>query len=252
MRKTPGIACLCGLLAILPASDGAAALVPISQARFVNAFAALSFENTNPAQGDSAAAPNFEPFVEQVSADVTLGLIGVPPASSAAQASQDSSIGANQISAQGGASIDRTLPPGVYGSANASSSFEMFFRVSVTSTYDLTGFIDSQAILTGGAPLPSITNRVRLEENGGSVLFESLTSDEAFATSGVLTAGTIYHLFVLSSVQTAGLATASWTTSGDATFDFGMTLSEVPEPATSVLLGAGLAAIARRRRMQRS
>lgn len=236
------------LLAMLAAGGASAALVPTYQARSVDGSASLSFGALSPDDDQHAAALDFAPFTEQVEASVAIDVAGVPPASSAGRGSLDSFIGPDQVSALGRASMDVILPAAFSGFAAGSSGFELVFDVDVLSSYELVGSVDTQAILTGGAPLPTLVNEVVFEDvDGGVELFRTLTLDETFAVGGQLAPGT-YRLFTVASVQRSLDSTGSWAISAESSFDFDLHVTAIPEPATAAMLGAALAALAMRRR----
>jgi hypothetical protein len=128
--------------------------------------------------------------------------------------------------------------------------------VDVLSSYTLAGSIDTQAIVTGGAGLPSLSNEVILEDvDNALILFESLTDDELFSISGLLNPGN-YRLRASAGIvanQSSSL-TASRTVEGTSSFDLDLQLTPrgVPEPGTAVLVLGALTGLVLRSRRKRS
>jgi hypothetical protein len=244
------------ILATIAPGAAQSALIPVSQDRYVEATAIAAAPFT--IDEDDAAAADFGSFVAMVDPQA-VAVSGSTFATAQAIASQSSSIGANTVLAQGEASLSLTLPSsgaGASAAGDADSFFELLFMVDVLSSFVLNGSVDTQAIVTGGASLPALSNLVILEDlDNASILFSTLTDDEAFSLSGVLNAGTAYRLRSSAGIdgnqQTSN--TQDRTVFGLTSFDLDLQLTPrtVPEPGTFFLLLGGLAASAfvRRRRM---
>lgn len=163
------------------------------------------------------------------------------------RANQTSNIGSNAVSAQGEASLSITVPSSGTGTsavASGDSVFELTFMVDVLSSFELTGMVDVQAIVTGGASLPTLGNVVRLEDlDQSAILYETLTDDQAFTVNGWLNPGTTYRLraSALVDANQPSSNTTDRTVSGLSSFEVDLQLvpQGVPEPATLWLVAAG-------------
>ncbi len=172
-------------------------------------------------------------------------------------ASQKSSLGPNVISVYGEAVTSVTAVSGASSLAGgtAKSYFQYEFEVLNTHSYSFSGTLDTQGIVTSGATLPTLDNSIVLENlTTSTVLFDALTNDESFLTSGFLTPGT-YRLTAVATVDSEVLAlrTGTRTAAGNSTFDFVLRAQNLPESGTGssvFFLGAlgGLTVLARRRR----
>lgn len=234
------------LAATLPAE--ALSIVPISQTREL-ATTSTAVAGTSDSDTDAKAAPGFGPFAES-STSFSSATSAASGAVAAAQgdASQDSSIGPAQISARGeaGAGLTVIWAPAT-ALAQASSLFDVTFSLAADSDFSLSGTLDTLAIMTGGAPVPSLVNQLYLREVGGAFLFQSLTSDEAFSVSGLLEASKTYRIYAEATVNgaVAGDDSLTRTATGLSSFEFDLLVTPrsgtpVPDGDAGVgLLGVG-------------
>lgn len=228
-----------------------ASIVPTGQSRFVSASANAQVSGESDADSGAQSAPLFAPFSGLVQPLAVASVSGnlVPPASAIAQASaqQNSVIGTSTISASGEAAASITLTPSATGSGSGSgtSFFDLFFELTSAADFQLTGQLDTQAIVTGGALLPQLSNSLSLEDfSNSTLLFENLTADEAFAVSGSLQPG-IYRLFAEARVVASQESSVSGarTVNGISSFEFDFTISDssqVPDSGHGLLLVAAL------------
>jgi hypothetical protein len=199
---------------------------------------------------DSASALAFELFDDSAdSFALAVSPVGTPSAVSIAQgiARQKSSILPGSISASGEASGALTLTASVGSSASAEgeSLLDLTFTVGVPSSYTLAGFLNTQAIVTGGASIPTLENDLLFENlDNSTVLFQSLTDDESFSLVGILSPGK-YRLTASASVEAEQLSSPNFdqTVYGLSSFEFSLQLkpSTVPDSGGGLV---GLAAIA--------
>lgn len=258
---------LCLIVAVVVAAaghPGMASITPVSQTRTVDADATAQLSTTPPqnlSDSDSDAALDFAPFLAEVDPEATAFF--VPPLSlrsGQGVAKQDSTLGPITISAKGEASVSISLTPGQIpgGSAGASSSsvFDVTFSIDVPSLFWLSGTLDTQSIVTGGAGLPTLSNDVILWDLDGAVkLFDSLTADEAFVLSGTLNPG-LYRLYAVASAEgtQASIASTSRSVVGISSFDLDLLVTNVPESETLLAfvgLGGLMAWRFRRRQVAR-
>lgn len=236
----------------------AAPINALTQNRFIgaNASSLIFLEGSN-FDSDDATASDFGPFVDNVNAS-TFFQVGNQSVSSAASGSQDSSIGPSQIEATGEASVNANLTPGTvqnFGQAgfNGRSFFDLSFELTEASSYSLTGSVNVQAIVSGGANIPGNLGNSVLFENldTSTVLFEALTDDEVFSISGLLSPGN-YRLRANAAVSGTQDSSESATRALLAGSSFDLTLTvraePVPEPATLMLVLTALALLAASRR----
>jgi len=247
------------------ATVSAAPITPVSQARSVSSSTyAASSEGPLNFDSDSVSAPDFGLFDAQIGVisrsisillDTQTGyMIGE------AYARQYSEVGTHSISASGNAHVSpfastSSITSGVaYGAS--SSILDIVFLVNFACAFSLDGFVDTQAIVSGGASFLSVLSSFSLlDVDNGSSLFQTLTTDESFAISGRLQPGK-YRLLASSAAASevaagANDATAPSTKTVDATssfdFTFNLTPSQVPDSALGLggvafIFGALLAA----------
>jgi len=238
---------LCPILALL-APDATAAIVPVAQDRSVEASATATVFSISNSDSDSAAAADFAPFAATVD-PLAVTVAEVQVAISQGVARQDSSLGAASVSASGEASAALTLTAGGNGSASAdaASLFEFLFFVDSASSFLLTGSLDTQAIVTGGAAIPLLLNDLLFEDVDNSVvLFQALTNDESFSVNGLLQPGS-YRLSASARIAAdqASSLVAARTVSGLSSYEFVLDVVPVPvpEPAVPALLLLSLAGL---------
>jgi hypothetical protein len=245
---------------ILTTGTANAAIIPVSQARSVNAAASAVIGSTSDTDSDSATAPGFGSFSDQATASAL-----VAPATAALVASGDgnatqaSDHGSTFVNASGGANGSLTLSANS-GSASATgnSLFELVFTLDGPATYSLTGDVDTLAIVTGGAAIPTLSNNVSLEDVVSStILFQTLTEDEAFTLSGSLPVGT-YRLVASAnaSANQQGSASVARTVFGESTFSFQFTVADqngtpLPEPSGLFLFALAFLSLLAMRRQAR-
>jgi hypothetical protein len=247
-------------MVLATAVPGAAfsAIIPWSQDRYVEDYGIAAAGSSSDIEEDQAVASDFGSFVASVDPQA-VAVSGANFAIAQGVASQSSSIGANAVSAQGEASLSLTQPSSGAGSsavAEGDSFFELLFMVDVVSSFLLNGSVDTQAIVTGGASLPTLSNAVILEDlTNALILAQALTVDEAFSLSGLLNPGTSYQLRASAQIfaNQGSSDSQDRTVSGMSSFDFDLQLTPqtvvgVPEPGTAFLMFGGLAALALARR----
>lgn len=223
-------------------------ILGVSQARSLAASASSAIAGSTDSDSDTASAPDFGLFDESIAPDALVQLAASgQTASATGTASQVSSLGSNSVTSSGSARAQLGLTPGTNGSAEASASsvFEFVFDIAATSDFALTGTLDTQALLAGGADLPTIVNDLLFENlTTATTLFQALSDDEAFAVSGLLLPGT-YRLTASASVNGTQTSTFTSGRSVDAKSTYAFTLDvvtvAVPEPGS---LGLALSALA--------
>lgn len=233
-------------------------ILPFSQVRSVAADSKAVVPQDLDQNSGLESALDFSFFNEEV-APLSLAIQGAQVSIAQGVGKQVSGIADFGIAGSGEASVSLTLLPGPGASAEASgqSLFDVVFTITKLSNFILSGSLDTQAIVTGGATIPALSNDFLFEDVDNSLtLFDSLTQDEAFSLSGVLAPGT-YRLYAVAEVdatQAASLTTAR-TVSGISSFDFDFRIATVliPEPGTlgtaAAVLGlCGLTVMGRRRR----
>jgi hypothetical protein len=153
---------------------------------------------------------------------------------SVTEASQNSSLGANEISGSGLISAHAFENPQIsYGQgAAASSSFEVTFSLASATDFNLSGAVD----FSPGGSFSVLLNSA----NHGNI-FTGISANSPFSVSGTLLPDT-YTL--LAYAQTAGPAENAC--NGQYNFDLQM----VPEPSSAALVIGGLIAAAVRRKRQ--
>lgn len=218
-----------------------AQLVPTSQSRSVTAEARAEILGNWDGYQDSASAPDFSPFLAEVD-PLAIIISGAEVVFAQGVAQQNSVIGSSIVSASGAASASTTLLSGVTkrGTASAESMFDLVFSVADPSTVSLVGFVDTQAIVTGGASLPLLSNELFLYDLGNDLmLFQTLTHDEFFSWNGLLDPG-IYRLFASADSYADQLSSASTarTVVGLSSYELELSLATVPIPESSTILGA--------------
>lgn len=270
MRTAPNLSVV--LTAALAASGGTVfgGILPVTQSRKLDTSSSALAFSVSDSDLDAKFAPGFGPYDESSDAFslavFTSSSLPVTTIVSVADgiASQKSSITASRIQAIGEAGVSLTLTRGPLlgaGTAAGSSLFDVSFFINTDSEFSLSGFLDTQAIVTGGAPLPGLDNTFYLEEVGGPTLFQALTNDEAFALTGTFAGGKTYRLYgyAESSAFSGNSATLDRTVNGLSSFNFDLQVREIPNspviPEASTVIGAlglgtlcGLTWLVRRRR----
>lgn len=159
------------------------------------------------------------------------------------RAQVDVSIGSSVLtaSAHSSSSLGRpaTVSDGSSTDASATATGRWTFDVLVDSLFTLDGLVDTETVQTGIVNALQATNVIQLLRlDVPTLLFSTLSDDEAFSVSGVLPAGS-YRLMTEAKVNArtrfAGSAQA------DSRYEFSLQLTPlaVPEPA-----GTGLVALA--------
>lgn len=226
----------------------AAPIVAVSQARSVSATVSASIPGSTDNDSDSSAAPDFGPFNGSVSPNAlaqsaTSGRLAVGDG----LASQVSSFSSSTVSADGKAQAKLGLSSGENGAAAASHSsiFEFVFDLIEASIVTLTGTVDTVAVTSGGAGIPSMTNEFLFENvTTSTTLLKTLSDDEAFSLSGLLDPGR-YRLSAFATVDASESSIVANARSVDATssysFNLSATTNAVPEPASFLLVLTALA-----------
>lgn len=245
------------VLAVLCGGVSASADVSlISQTRTTDASASATAGSVvDGPVADLESAPGFGLFDEAVSPlALAIDSSGLPVSVVVSQgvAKQVSTLSLTSFAAQGEASVSLTLTPAAGSSAEASgeSLFDVFFSVDLPSHFVISGFVDTQAILTGGAGLPALDNEVSLTRtDDNTLIFSSTTNDESFSQFGLLNPGT-YRLWAQATVGAMQFSspTDTRTVNGISAFEFRMLVTGVPETSTylSALGLVGLIAMAGR------
>lgn len=252
---------LCVLGTALAASVATAhgEILPFSQSRSVDASAKATVPTVVVPDSGADAAVDFSFFdAEAAPSAVAIGPRGLF-AFSQGIGKQTSGIADFGIAGQGEASVGMTLLPGagVSGEGSGSSLFDVVFTITKLSNFSLSGSVDTQAIVTGGAVNPALANDFIFEDVDNSItLLQALTNDESFSASGTLPPGTyrIYATADADATQNAALQ-GNRTLTGISSFDFDFRIStvQIPEAGTIGAAGAvlglcGLTMVARRRR----
>lgn len=200
--------------------------------------------------------PSGTGLVSISSSSVATSQDGSPLGSATGTGSQQAAVGATQVSVSGSADTTLLLGAATGGgvSARANSSYQLDFSLGVASSYQLTGFVDTQAVAAGGAGIPVLANRVTLVDLGAaSTLFDTLTNDEAFSISGLLGPGT-YRLVGFADIDaSAGYGSVERSQTGNSSYGFTFTAqpNAAPEPSSLLLVFAAAGWLGfRRRRMQ--
>lgn len=220
----------------------AGVITPVSQNRGVMIWAEAStpgggYDTSSDSMSITNSGP-FGPFIELVQASAQV--FGPPEAGAEGEATQNSSIEPNGISATGGAhceafgemyEVDPGPPPVIEESeayCDGSSDFGVVFTVGQTSTWTLTGTMS----IWGFSDHVAIT----FYEDTTELLYAELdhtggpdTIDETF----VLTPGKDYSLTAMA--YACAMAYGDSYETGGADFD----MTFVPEPATLSLLAVG-------------
>ncbi len=270
MRVTPNVCAILGA-ALASASSGALAdIIPSSQTRKLDTSSKAVASTVVNDDAETKSSPGFGGYNDS-SDSFSLAVFTTstfPPVTvvsvASGSASQNSVLSSSQIKASGEAGVSLTLTRGpLVGSGNAagSSLFDVSFFIDQDSTFSFSGLLDTQAIVTGGAPIPLLDNNLYLEEQGGPILFQSLTDDEAFSLTGVFQGGKTYRLYALANVTGASgnAANLDRTVTGLASFEFDLRVREIPDapliPEASTVVSAlglgtlcGLTWVLRRRR----
>lgn len=171
-------------------------------------------------------------------------------------ANQYSVLGLSSFVARGEASVSMTLTPvvGASGSATGSSTFEVRFYVGEPSLFSLSGVLDTQAILTGGASVPFLDNEVGLERtDDNTLIFESGSNDTVLAEAGPLIPGN-YRFWASAEVDAsqASIVSGPRTVAGISEFDLQLMVMGIPETSTylSMLGLAGVVSLVGYRRVR--
>ena len=228
----------------------AAPIIAFTQNRSVAAIASASVGGSPDSDSALAAAPDFGAFNGSIAPSaVALSAASGQSASATGSASQVSSLGTSSVSADSTAQALLGLTAGENGSAaaNPSSVFEFVFDIAEASSYALTGSVNTQAIVTGGAGIPSLLNDLLFENvTTSTTLFQTLTNDESFSISGLLDPGR-YRLSASATVDAsqASVSANARTVTGISSYAFTLdvTSTSVPEPASLALVLTALALI---------
>lgn len=239
------------LAALISGGEGFAAVSLISQTRTVDAQAEsqalLVVDSPAP---ESKSAPGFGLFTESVEPFALAISSGSLVAAAQGVAKQKSSLSTSLFAAEGEASISLSLfPPavGLSGDASGKSFFEVFFSVDEAMHFSLSGFVDTQGIVTGDSGLPALENEVGLKRtDDNTLIFLSGSNDGSLLAAGELIPGN-YRLWAQAEVSASQISSSvdPRTVSGISEFDFRMLVYGVPETSTYVsALGlVGLAAM---------
>jgi hypothetical protein len=224
------------------ANGVAAAIVPVAQDRSVDASATAILPGLMDTDSQSDSAPGFGLFDAMADPLAVANQGGTEVVVAQGVATQISSLGELGVSATGEASVGLTILPvtGASGEGEGTSLFELSFVVDAPSTYSLLGTVDTQAIVTGGAALPSLVNSVLFEDvDDGITLFQTLTTDEAFGIGGILDPGA-YRLLASAgaSADQVAAVTLARTVSGITSYQFDLRLVPVVIPESSTIAGA--------------
>ncbi len=234
--------------------DGLAAVSLISQTRTLDASAkATSGAVVVGPFVESAASPGFGDFneaIEPLAVAISGGLVSVAQG----VAKQNSVLGLSSFTAQGEASLSITLVPpaaGLSGEAGSESFFEVFFSIDEPSQFSISGFVDTQGIMTGGSGAPTLDNEVALvRTDDNTLIFTSGSNDGNFLADGPLAPGN-YHLWAIAEVGASQVSSPTFSRSvaGISEFEFRMLIAGIPETSTylSALGLLGMAAVVGRR-----
>jgi hypothetical protein len=227
-----------------------AGLIYLSQNRSIQAMASVQPPGSVN-QTQSAVAPDFGPFSDQVSASGTFqgALLGI------AQAGIDSTLGASAMIASGNSGAGGRSAAS--GSGSGTSTTNILFTVDASASYLLSGMLHTFGRMdppVGGAP---ITNAdVPISLSGPGVNFSadctipiSIVKQDYFVPVQEvvqLVAGQEYRLIV--SAGASQFATATSTSGAPATIDpvadYSITLAPVPEPNSVCLLATAVVFLA--------
>lgn len=170
----------------------------------------------------------------------------VPPNGASADAGQSASYDASFLAGTGAANTaGAAVEPGAIAFAEASSFFRIVFTVAFDAQFTLRGFANAEAF--GATSSAAFVSLVSLDPDLHplDVHFEAPPGPQPFDASGVLFTGVEYELIgsasALADVLGAGAA-------GGGSASFEVRLEVVPEPATVLVLGLGLAGLSARRR----
>ena len=201
--------------------------------------------------------PSGNGLVSISSSSVAMSQAGSQLGSAKGTASQQAAVGGTQVSVSGSADTELALGLATGGGviARANSSYQLEFSLGSASSYQLTGFVDTQAVATGGAGIPILTNRVTLIDLGtASTLFDTLTYDQAFSANGTLGPGS-YRLLGFADIDANAAYDGSLTRSQTATssyeFTFTVQPNAIPEPSSLLLVMAAAGWLGFRRRTAR-
>jgi hypothetical protein len=254
MRGSIGFALTALLLLSAPLS--APALTLVSQDRVVQAYASLSPSMGAPTvDSETLASPDFGPFDETAQAGV--GFVGA----TGRQSSTITPLSGMQlqVDATGSSSASAFAmgPSSGFGTASASSNFEIVFEVDAEMPYDLWVHVSGSTLTDPfpASPYRDWSARVELLDGGGGVLAELARSSASGDPAGQVDVTEAFSGFLAPGTYTLRATTAGHA-SGDqynpdfalAQSSFSLGFSIVPEPSAALLLGLGLAALARTRR----
>ncbi len=225
-----------GVVALLVAGGSlavAGTINPTSAERFLEVDAIIGGSENPSFDNDSDVVFHYDPYTKNLSADASLGAVGVDPTNSS-NATQSSDIQDETIFGLGtaDATADQSHIFGV--AAAATNTFEVTFDILASTPYALTGSVDA----TVSGFVQTISANVTLTGPGGDIV--NTTTNNGLVpiiSNGLLGPGT-YTLTADATVLTNGV-----NSSGDATFDFVLV---VPEPASLALLTLGLLLVRRR------
>ncbi len=230
MKTRTILSALAALAATLFACPANAALItPIAQGRVV-AIAVSAHMDYGSTHYDELYAPNFGPFnvflpgsVGETSED------GLRYAGAEAIASQDSTIWAESISANGYARANSGADDGGQAIAEAGSGFDVTFLVDSRARFILDGSVTASLGSSGGSA-------ISFSEVGKAVLFATTGNNESFSAAFELSPGA-YRLIGFANAR----VDAPDSPIGDAQGTFALTLSQaVPDSG----VGIGAAALA--------
>lgn len=243
------LASACAAWALLvPAVRMQAQISPLLQTRSVSGAASATLPGSTPGDSDSDAALGFGTFNALVQPQATATWERLV-ATAQGTGSQNSFLGATHVTAQGEAGTSLSLPDFDGGSASArgESLFDFQFTLASPALFSLSGTLDTQAVVSGGATIPALDNDLIFEDlDNASVLFAPLTDDESFTLNGSLGPGT-YRLFAMAKVEASQASSSvnDRTVSGKSSFDLDFRISPIPEPGTATaaillaVLGSG-------------